>query len=64
MQYKIETIGTSFTNKDIVALEKHFSEYAAHGYKFHSVFQIQQPGGCLGLGPTTLTYLAIYVKEK
>lgn len=62
MQYKIESIGTSFAKKDIVSLEKHFSQCAAQGYKFHSVFHVQQPG-CLGIGTPTSTYLAVYVKE-
>ncbi len=62
MQYKIESIGAEFSNKAITALEKRFSSRASEGYKFHSVFQIQQPG-CLGIGQGTTTYLAVYVKE-
>jgi len=62
MEYKIETIGTAFSDKAIKSLEKRFSSRASEGYKFHSVFQIQQPG-CLGLGQGTTTYLAVYVKE-
>lgn len=62
MQYKIESIGAEFTNKNIASLEKKFSSYASEGFKFHSVFQIQQPG-CLGFGKPTITYLAVYVKE-
>lgn len=62
MQYKIEQIGTQFTDKDISNLETRFSKYAEQGYKFHSVFPIQKPG-CLGIGAPTTTYLAVYVKE-
>lgn len=62
MQYKIETIGSEFSNKAISSLEKLFTSRASEGYKFHSVFQVQQPG-CLGIGQGTTTYLAVYVKE-
>ena len=62
MQYKIETIGTLFSNKDISNLESRFNQYADSGYKFHSVFQIQK-AGCLGIGTPTTTYLAVYIKE-
>jgi hypothetical protein len=62
MQYKIESIGALFSDDAVSSLEKRFESRASEGYKFHSVFQVQQPGGCLGGKPTT-TYLAIYVKE-
>ena len=62
MQYKIETIGAQFSNKDISNLEGRFNKFAESGYKFHSVFQIQKPG-CMGIGAPTVTYLAVYVKE-
>jgi hypothetical protein len=62
MQYKIESIGAQFSNKDVGNLETRFTKYAESGYKFHSVFQIQQPG-CLGIGQPTVTYLAVYVKD-
>ena len=62
MQYKIESIGAEFSSKAISNLEQRFSARAAEGYKFHSVFQIQQPG-CLGIGKPTVTYLAVYVKD-
>jgi len=62
MQYKIESIGAEFSKKSITGLEQRFTSYASEGYKFHSVFQIQQ-SGCLGLGKPTITYLAVYVKE-
>ncbi|PHS16819.1 MAG: hypothetical protein COA86_11170 [Kangiella sp.] len=62
MQYKIEPIGSEFSNKAIEKLENHFSTRSSNGYNFHSVFQVQQPG-CLGMGKGTITYLAVYVKE-
>ena len=62
MQYKIESIGAEFTNRGITELENRLTARAQEGYKFHSVFQVQQPG-CLGIGQGTVTYLAVYVKE-
>jgi len=62
MQYKVESIGAEFNNKAISNLEKLFASRASEGYKFHSVFQVSQPG-CLGIGQGTTTYLAVYVKE-
>ncbi len=62
MQYKIEQIGSQFSNKAINGLENRFNKYATQGYKFHSVFQIQKPG-CLGIGTPSITYLAVYAKE-
>jgi len=62
MKYKIESIGSEFSTKAIAQLEARFTSQAESGYKFHSAFQVQQPG-CLGLGKPTITYLAVYVKE-
>lgn len=61
MQYKIEPIGAEFSDKAIAQLEKRFEINAFEDYKFHSVFQVQQPGGCLS--QPTSTYLAVFVKE-
>lgn len=63
MQYLIEPIGASFTKENIETLTKRFNYMAQQGYKFHSVFQVVQPPGCLGIGQPTSTYLAVYVKE-
>jgi len=63
MQYKIESIGTVFSNQAISSLEQKFTSKASEGYKFHSVFQIQQPGCLGGFGKPTITYLAVYVKD-
>lgn len=62
MKYKIEQIGTEFSDKAINGLESRFNKYAEQGYKFHSVFQVQKPG-CLGIGAPSVTYLAVYIKD-
>jgi hypothetical protein len=62
MQYKIEPIGAQFSASAIKQLENRMTAQAEYGYKFHSVFQVSQPG-CLGIGQPTITYLAVYVKE-
>lgn len=62
MKYKVESIGSEFSNKAIRSLEALLEQRASEGYKFHSVFQVSQPG-CLGGGQGTTTYLAVYVKE-
>lgn len=62
MKYKVEPIGAEFSNKAITNFEKLLESRASEGYKFHSVFQVSQPG-CLGIGKGTTTYLAVYVKE-
>jgi hypothetical protein len=62
MKYKVESIGAKFSDSGISDLEKRLDARAAEGYKFHSVFDVTQPG-CLGIGQETRTYLAVYVKE-
>jgi len=62
MQYKIDQIGTEFSNKGIQNLVTRLNQNGEQGWKFHSVFQIQKPG-CLGFGSPSITYLAVYVKE-
>jgi len=63
MKYKIESIGAEFSTKAIAQLEARFTSQAEDGYKFHSVFQVQQPGCLPFIGTPTTTYLAVYVKE-
>ena len=63
MKYKVESIGAEFSNKAIANFEQLLESRASQGYKFHSVFQVSQPG-CLGAGQGTVTYLAVYVKEE
>lgn len=62
-QYLIEPIGAQFSAKDVTTLAKRFTSRAEQGYKFHSVFNVNQPG-CLGIGQGTVTYLAIYIKDE
>lgn len=62
MKYKVESIGAEFSNKGIKALEQRLDSKSSEGYKFHSVFQVSQPG-CLGIGQGTTTYLAVYFKD-
>ncbi|HPE77070.1 MAG TPA: hypothetical protein PLC80_13340 [Draconibacterium sp.] len=63
MEYKIEQIGSKFSDKGIAYLEQKLTARAKEGYKFHSVIHITK-SGCLGtaIGEVT-TYLAVYVKE-
>ena len=62
MQYKVEPIGTEFSNKALADFERLLNARAAEGYKFHSVFQVKQTG-CLGRSEAKTVYLAIYIKE-
>ena len=62
LTYIIEAIGSQFSNNDLPRLAERFNQQAASGNKFHSVFQVTQPG-CLGIGQGTVTYLAVYVSE-
>lgn len=62
MEYKVETIGSVFSDNAISDFENLLESRAEEGYKFHSVFEVTQPG-CLGIGQGTNTYLAVYVKE-
>lgn len=63
MKYFVESIGAQFSNKDLPNLAKRFEQHSNEGYRFHSVFQVSQPG-CLGIGTPTITYLAIYEKDE
>lgn len=60
MHYIIEPIGAHFANKDLPVLADRFNGRAKDGYRLHSVFQVTQPSGCLGIGRPIITYLAIY----
>jgi len=62
MDYKIESIGASFSKGDIKQLESQLSVQASEGYLFHSVFQVQKTG-CMGIGKPEITYLAVFVRE-
>lgn len=62
MQYKIDQIGTEFSDKGIQNLVNRLNKNGDDGWKFHSVFQVQK-SGCLGIGSPSITYLAVYMKE-
>lgn len=62
MQYKVEQIGTQFSDRDVKQLEIHLNRHAEQGYRFYSVFQVQKPG-CLSIGTPSVIYLAVYIKE-
>ena len=63
MRYLVKPIGAQFSNRDLPRLAEQFNQHATEGYKFHSVFQVSQPG-CLGIGQSTSTYLAVYVSDE
>lgn len=63
MQYLVESIGAKFSDKDAKTLAALLTQRSSEGYKFHSVFQVEQPGGCTG-GKGEVTYLAVYEKEE
>lgn len=62
MQYRVESIGASFSDKDIDRLSNLLTSRSGEGWEFHSVFSIQKRG-CLGSNEGT-TYLAVYKKER
>ncbi len=64
MEYIVEPIGAQFSNKDLPKLAASLSQHSSQGYRLHSVFQVSQPSGCLGIGQSTITYLAIYERAK
>jgi len=61
MKYRVESIGASFSEKDIKSLETLLSGRSDEGWEFHSVFSVEKTG-CFGSGGET-TYLAVYRKE-
>ena len=63
MRYLVEPIGAQFSNRDLPGLAERFNQHATEGYRFHSVFQVTQPG-CLGIGQSKITYLAVHVSEE
>jgi hypothetical protein len=62
MRYKVESIGASFTNKEIDALASRLSGQSSEGWELHSVFSVEKKG-CLGTSEGT-TYLAIYRQKE
>jgi len=62
-KYIIEPIGAEFSSRELARLAEHFNERAREGYRLHSVFLVTHRG-CLGLGQSRQTYLAIYEKVE
>jgi len=62
-EYLVEPIGAQFSGNALAALAQRFSGRAGEGYELQFVFQISQPG-CLGIGQPTITYVAVYAKER
>lgn len=62
-EYLVEPIGAQFSSNAINALGQRFSGRAGEGYEVQFVFQISQPG-CLGIGTPSITYVAVYVRER
>jgi hypothetical protein len=62
-EYLVEPIGAQFSNNAISALGQRFSARAGEGYEIQFVFQITQPG-CLGIGTGSITYVAVYARER
>ncbi len=61
MQYMVEPIGKEFSKKAIKSLEANLAAKYENGYRFHSVFEVSQPG-CLGIGQPSITYIAVFEK--
>ena len=62
MKYLVESIGAKFSNRDAKKLSDQLTHRSDEGWEFHSVFQVEQPG-CLGILPSSITYLAVYKRD-
>lgn len=62
-EYLVEPIGAQFSEAALTALAQRFSGRAGQGYELQFVFQVTQPG-CLGIGQPSVTYLAVYARER
>jgi len=62
-EYLVEPIGAQFSDRDLTALGQRFSGRAGQGFTLQFVFQVSQPG-CLGITQPTVTYLAVYARER
>jgi len=62
-EYLVEPIGAEFSNTALTALAQRFSGRAGEGYELQFVFQVSQPG-CLGIGQGSVTYVAVYARER
>ena len=61
MQYRVETIGASFSDKEIANLSNHFNAQSTSGWELHIVFSVEKRG-CFGSSQGQ-TYLANYRRE-
>lgn len=61
MKYRIESIGNSFSQKQISNLTGFLNQRSGEGWHFHSVFEVTDPG-CMGFG-SSRTYLAVFVRQ-
>lgn len=59
--YKIESIGASFNDKEMTNLGSRFTGQSGQGWELHTVFSVEKKG-CLGTSEGT-TYLAVYRKD-
>lgn len=62
MQYRVESIGASFSDKAIQALGDRLSAESERGWELHSVFSVQKTG-CFGVSQGA-TYLAVYRRSQ
>lgn len=63
-KHLVRSIGAHFGPRDIEKLEHILDERAAQGYELIHVFQVQAPGGCLGIGQPVVTNLAVFRREE
>ena len=62
MKYRVESIGASFSDKDIEALSELLTSRSGEGWELHTVFSIDKKG-CMGQSDGT-TYLAVYRRNQ
>lgn len=62
-EYLVEPIGAQFSDTALKGLSERFSGRSGQGYELQFVFQVTQPG-CLGIGTPSVTYLAVYARER
>jgi len=62
-EYLVEPIGAEFSNNALATLGQRFSGRSGEGFEVQFVFQVTQPG-CLGVGTGSITYVAVYARER
>jgi len=63
-KFLVESIGAEFSDRALPKLAERFDRRSKEGYELHTVFKVEQPGGCLGFGARVSTYLAVYRKQE